>query len=56
MICVVKVTQNWRNWSLLMLSKSEHDLKNWSTIFKPELTLPVRKKSKHYLAKDIVSV
>jgi len=28
---VVKVTQNWRNWSLLKLSKSEHDFleQNW---------------------------
>jgi len=37
---------------LLKLSKSEHDLKNRSTIFGPELALPIRKKSEHDLAKS----
>jgi len=35
-----------------MLSKSEFDLKNRSTIFRAELALPIRKKSKYDLAKS----
>ena len=37
---------------MLKLSKSKHDLKNWSTIFGPELALSIRKKSEHDLAKS----
>jgi len=37
---------------LLKLSKSEHDLKNQSTICGPELALPIHKKSEHYLVKS----
>jgi len=48
----VKVTQNWRNGSLLKLSKSEHDVKNRSTIFGPELTLSIRKKLEYNLVKS----
>jgi len=38
---------------LLKLSKLEHDLKNRSTIFGPELALPIRKKLEHDLAKSM---
>jgi len=33
------------------LSKSDHDLRNRSTILRPELTLSIRKKSEHDLTK-----
>ena len=49
---VVKVTQNWRNWSLLKQSKSEHNLEKWSMIFWIKIGTFIRTKSEHDLAKS----